>query len=198
MKNTIQILVASSNQRKRKELISMLKPMGIKVVTPEGLGGIPEIKETGKTFEENATLKAVQIAKLKKIHVFADDSGLEVEALDNRPGVLSARYAGPNASDRDRIKKLLSEMEGKTNRKARFVSVVAIADPNGEVKTFRGEVRGQIINEPRGSFGFGYDPIFVPDGYTKTFAELPEELKNQISHRANAIKLACKFLGELL
>ena len=127
------------------------------------------------------------------VPAFADDSGLEVEALDGRPGVYSSRYAD---SDPERIAKLLKELEGKDNRRARFVCSISIAF-NGEIiETFEGEVKGTITLAPRGNGGFGYDPVFQPDGYDQTFGELPQEVKNKISHRANAFKKAMDFVDE--
>ena len=124
------------------------------------------------------------------IPVFADDSGLEVRALGGAPGVLSARYAGLGASDADLVNKLLRALAGVPDRAARFVCVIAVATPDGDCKTFRGEIKGQILDTPKGESGFGYDPIFVPDGYSLTFAELTPDIKNKISHRAQALKLA--------
>ncbi|HJO94229.1 MAG TPA: XTP/dITP diphosphatase [Victivallales bacterium] len=192
-----KLLIASNNLHKIKELAQILKYTGLDVISPKEIGGIPEVDETGTTFEENATLKAVETAKFSNMHVFADDSGLEVEALNNNPGVYSARYAGPDATDLDRIKKLLGKLSGIKNRKARFVCVIAISSPNGEVKTFRGEITGTIIDETRGSNGFGYDPVFLPDGYDKTFAELDSNIKNRISHRANALSKAITELKKI-
>ena len=124
---------------------------------------------------------------------FADDSGLEVEALEGRPGIFSARYA---PTDKERIAKLLEELKDKENRRARFVCAIAIAI-NGEViETFEGEVKGSIVDAPRGADGFGYDPIFLPDGYAQTFGEMPQELKNRISHRAAAFKMALNFVED--
>jgi non-canonical purine NTP pyrophosphatase (RdgB/HAM1 family) len=198
MKKQKQLLIASNNQHKIKELKSILLPLNINVISPDEIGGIPEVEETGNTFEENASLKAIEIAKLKNIYVFADDSGLEVEALNWRPGIYSARYAGPKANDLDRINKLLGELGDKQTRKARFVCVIAISDPKGNVKTFRGEAYGQILFSPVGTSGFGYDPVFQPDGYDKTFAELQSEIKNSISHRANAMKKALPELKKIV
>jgi XTP/dITP diphosphohydrolase len=198
MKKQMRLLVASNNQHKIKELKSILSPFGIKVISPDEIGGIIEVEETGCTFEENAVLKVVTIAELKNSYVFADDSGLEVEALNWRPGIYSARYAGPGASDLDRINKLLAELGDEKNRRARFVCVIAISDPEGNVKTFRGEVCGHILYSPRGASGFGYDPVFQPDGYNKTFAELQSEIKNNISHRANAMKKALPELKKIV
>lgn len=187
----MRLLVASNNIKKLEELKAIATPMGIEAIPPAEAGGIDEVDETGSTFEENALLKAKSASTKTQLTAIADDSGLEVEALGGRPGVLSARYAGPNASDADRISKLLFELrEEATNRHARFVCVIAIARPGGHLKTFRGEVAGRIIYSPRGTSGFGYDPVFVPTGYELTFAELPANIKNMISHRANALKLA--------
>jgi len=192
-----KLLIASSNKHKIEELKHILKNTGIIVISPDEVGGIPDVEETGLTFEENASLKAVQISKLKGCHVFADDSGLEVEALDWRPGIYSARYAGPEATDRDRIEKLLKELADKSNRNARFVCVIAISDKDGSVTTYRGEVYGQILYSAKGTAGFGYDPVFMPTGYNKTFAELCSDEKNKISHRAMAMLKALPELKSL-
>lgn len=189
------LLIASNNKHKITELKKILENSNFKVISMSEAGFCHEIDETGTTFEENAILKAKAIALEKHTFVFADDSGLEVEALDNRPGVYSARYAGDGASDRDRIDKLLGELKGKTNRKARFVCVIAISAPNGQVETFRGEVHGKIVDDPKGSHGFGYDPVFVPDGFSQTFAELGAEIKNKISHRAKATQKMLKAIS---
>ena len=197
MKNQIRLLIASFNQHKIKELKTILSPLNISVISPQEIGEIPEVDETGATFEENAVLKAVQTARFTKTYVFADDSGLEVESLDWRPGIYSARYGGPNATDLDKIKKLLGELGDNENRNARFVCVIAISDSKGKVETFRGEIYGKIIHSPSGKQGFGYDPIFQPNGYDKTFAELKSEIKNSISHRARALQKALPSLKKL-
>ncbi|HBM15269.1 MAG TPA: non-canonical purine NTP pyrophosphatase [Lentisphaeria bacterium] len=189
------LIIASNNKHKISELKSILSGSGFKVITMAEAGFFHNIEETGNTFEENAVLKARSIALQKHTFVFADDSGLEVEALDYRPGVYSARYAGEGASDMDKINKLLHELKGKTNRRARFVSVIAISRPDGSVDTFRGEVHGKIIDAPRGINGFGYDPVFVPEGYDKTFAELEEAIKNSISHRAKSTAKMLKVIS---
>ncbi|MEI6055240.1 MAG: XTP/dITP diphosphatase [Lentisphaerota bacterium] len=186
MRDKKTLLIASNNKHKIIELKKILENSDFKVISMSEAGFCHEIEETGTTFEENAVLKAKAIALEKHTFVFADDSGLEVEALDNRPGVYSARYAGDGASDSDRIKKLLGELKDKTNRNARFVCVIAISTPDGKVEIFRGEVRGKIIDYPKGENGFGYDPVFVPEGFTQTFAELESEVKNKISHRGKA------------
>ena len=193
----MRLLVASGNKKKLAELRSIAEPLGIDVVSPDAVGGLDEVEETGSTFEENAALKARAAFDKTGIPAFADDSGLEVEALGWRPGVLSARYAGLDATDADRVRKLLGELNGVANRRARFVCVIAIAEGSGVVKTFRGEVNGRIIDTPRGSSGFGYDPVFVPDGHERTFAELPSEVKNGMSHRGNALRAALPELRRL-
>ena len=153
----------------------------------------PGVEEDGATFRENAAKKALAACKYCDVPAFADDSGLEVEALDGRPGIYSSRYA---ATDAERIAKLLGELKGAENRRARFVCAIAIAI-NGEViETFEGEVRGRIVEAPRGADGFGYDPVFQPDGYEQTFGEMAQELKNRISHRAAAFKLALNFVED--
>ena len=186
MNESKTLIIASNNKHKIEELKKILAHSMFKVMSMSEAGFCHEIEETGQTFEENAILKARSIALEKHTFVFADDSGLEVEALDYRPGVYSARYAGEGASDSDRINKLLRELSAHSNRKARFVCAIAISTPDGKVETFRGEVYGMIIDHPRGKNGFGYDPVFVPEGYDKTFAELESEVKNKISHRAKA------------
>jgi XTP/dITP diphosphohydrolase len=188
------LIIASNNKHKISELKKIFSTSEFNVISMAEAGFSHDVEETGKTFEENAILKARSIALEKHTFVFADDSGLEVEALDFRPGVFSARYAGKDASDLDRINKLLGELKDKSNRKARFVCVIAISKPDGSVETFRGEVYGNIINEPRGKNGFGYDPVFVPEGYDKTFAELPSDIKNSISHRARASEKMLKYI----
>jgi XTP/dITP diphosphohydrolase len=197
MQEQFKLLVASKNKKKIKELKEILEPAGMKVLTSDDIGELPDVEETGKTFEENAILKASEIARLTDNYVFADDSGLEVEALNNAPGIYSARYAGDGASDQDRIDKLLKELGSSLNRNARFVCVIAISDKNGNAQTFRGEVYGRIIEKQRGCSGFGYDPVFVPNGYNETFAELSSEIKNKISHRGNALKKAFAELKKI-
>jgi XTP/dITP diphosphohydrolase len=148
--------------------------------------------ESGTSFEENAKLKAMAVSKKLPGLVIADDSGLEVEALGGAPGIHSARYAGVNASDKEKIAKLLGQLakvDTKSDRRrARFCCVLAVAREGRVLATFEGVVEGKIAERPRGSHGFGYDPIFIPDGFEESFAELPEEVKNNISHRARAIR----------
>jgi XTP/dITP diphosphohydrolase len=154
------------------------------------VGGIPEVEETGATFTENAVLKACTVAAAAGHVAFADDSGLEVLALNGEPGIQSARYAGPGASDGDKMAKLLARLGDATDRRARFVCVLAVATPAGLIGTVEGEVRGHITRAPRGTGGFGYYPLFVPEGYHRTLGELEPSVKARISHRANAVAAA--------
>ncbi|OQA78937.1 MAG: Non-canonical purine NTP pyrophosphatase [Lentisphaerae bacterium ADurb.Bin242] len=192
----LKILAATSNKHKVIEFKAAFAPLLKKMtlLTQDDIPGFPEVSETGSSFEENAMIKARAASAYADMPAFSDDSGLEVAALDGAPGIFSARYAGDNASDADRIAKLLADMQGQTNRRARFVCVIALAYRGIDVKTFRGEVNGEIIREPRGSFGFGYDPVFVPDGYKKTFGELGPEVKDRISHRAQALEKIVAFI----
>ncbi|WP_430413285.1 RdgB/HAM1 family non-canonical purine NTP pyrophosphatase [Feifania hominis] len=174
---------------KLKEIRDMLAPLQIEVLSMADAGIHAEIEETGTTFEENAMLKAKGVMELSGLPAIADDSGLAVEALDGAPGIYSARYGGEGASDLDRIQKLLHNMEGKDDRRAKFVSALAFAAPDGREFVVRGECHGVLLHEPRGELGFGYDPIFYDETYRQTFGEMDPGLKNSISHRANAMKL---------
>lgn len=187
------IVVATTNAHKVGEYRKLLADQNVELKSLLDYPGFPEVEENGETFAENAAIKALAACKYCDVPAFADDSGLEVEALDGRPGVYSSRYAD---SDPERIAKLLKELEGCENRKARFVCAISIAF-NGEViETFEGEVRGTITLEPKGEGGFGYDPVFLPDGYDQTFGELPPDIKNKISHRAMAFKKAMEFVED--
>ena len=187
------IVVATTNAHKVEEYKKLLADQDVELKSLLDYPGFPDVEENGKTFAENAAIKALAACKYCDVPAFADDSGLEVEALDGRPGVYSSRYAD---SDPERIARLLGELEGKENRRARFVCAISIAI-NGEViETFEGEVKGTITAAPRGDGGFGYDPVFQPDGYDQTFGELPADVKNKISHRANAFKKAMQFVED--
>lgn len=192
----LQLLAATSNKNKIREFQEMFDGTDNKVtiVSPATFGGLPEIIEDGATFEENSAIKAKEASRYADMAAFADDSGLVVEALNGEPGINSARYAGPDASDAQRIEKLLENMKGKTNRKAKFVCVISLAYRGNLAAQFRGEVSGIITDAPRGENGFGYDPVFIPDGYDKTFAELGAEVKDSISHRGKAFALAADFV----
>lgn len=191
------LLLGTRNRGKVKEITSILEDSGWSFCSLQEVEDIESPEENGETYADNAILKARFYAAATGQFALADDSGLEVEALGGAPGVLSARYAGENASDADRRELLLSELAniGNKQRRARFVSVVAITDPDGRVlNVSEGICEGTIASAPRGTGGFGYDPLFVPDGYEQTFAELPSDLKNRISHRGIALIKTANFL----
>ncbi len=179
-----KIVLASNNKHKVEEIQSILK--NIQIVTLDEIGFTEEIDEIANTFEGNAMLKAITVFDETQLPVFADDSGLEVEALNGAPGVFSKRYVGTGESE-DNIAKLLNNLKEVTNRKAQFRTVLCFFDGKKE-HYFEGIIRGTIIHEKRGTGGFGYDPVFVPKGYDKTFAELGSKIKNSMSHRALAIQ----------
>lgn len=183
-----QLIIATKNKGKAKEFKDFFAPYAIEAVSlldlPET---IPDIVETGTTFAENAALKAETIATMMEIPVLADDSGLIIDALDGRPGIYSARYAGEAKNDQNNIDKVLQELEETKKRSARFVCVLAIARPKQETAFYKGICEGSIAVLPIGTNGFGYDPIFIPEGFTKTIAQLAPDEKNSISHRKNAI-----------
>ena len=195
-----RLLIATRNRGKLQEIRDLLEALPLELIDLNSFPAIASIPETGCTFAENASLKAMGYAAEAVVMTLADDSGLEVEALEGAPGVLSARYAGDGASDSERVEKLLSQLRNIDvgNRAARFVSVVAIADLSGAILNIsNGVCKGAIADAPRGTSGFGYDPIFVPEGFDRTFAELTPLEKNQISHRARALKGATDFLRSL-
>ena len=189
---TRKIVFATNNQHKLDEIRKITEGK-IEILSLNDIGSHDEIEETGSTLEENALIKARFIKNKCGYDCFAEDTGLEVEALGNAPGVYSARYAGDACRDEDNIKKLLDNLKGIANRKARFRTVIALL-MNNEEYFFEGEIKGHIIDEKRGFAGFGYDPIFVPEGYDQTFAELGEEIKNRISHRSIATQKLVDFL----
>jgi XTP/dITP diphosphohydrolase len=152
-----------------------------------------KVKETGKTFEENAVKKAKAVSRADGGIAIADDSGLEVKCLNGRPGVRSARFAGPKPTSQKLCKKLLKVMKNCKDRSAQFVCVIAVVYPDGRTKTIRGVCKGKIIDEMRGKNGFGYDPVFVPRGYRKTFAEMKPSMKNKLSHRGKALRKLIKI-----
>lgn len=184
-----EILVATGNSGKVRELEKLLANSPFKLRSLRDFSILPEPEETGATFVENARLKARYYALYTGIPTLADDSGLEVEALDGAPGIYSARYAGVGATDRERIEKLLVDMEKADlkTRAARFVCAIAFVNDSGEIKyTAEGICPGKIASAPRGRNGFGYDPVFIPEGFSGTFGELSDDIKQQISHRARA------------
>lgn len=195
----MRLLVATRNQKKKKELKALLKGLDIKVITLEDVKTVPLIRENGRTFEENAVKKAVKTAKYTGCLTIADDSGLEVKALNGAPGVFSARFAGRAKSDlrnNEKLLRLLKDMP-KSERKARFVCVIAVADESGLLKVIKGTAGGYIADDKHGNCGFGYDPVFIPGGFDKTFAQLGPKVKNKISHRAKALGRARMFLKKL-
>jgi len=194
------LLIATHNQGKRRELEDMLSDLPYRLISLSEYPEIQPIAEIGNTFTENACMKAQGYAQQTRLLTLADDSGLEVHALGGAPGVRSARYAGEGALDEARTTKLLGEMTPFTGarRKARFVCVIALSDAAGSIlHTATGVCEGQIAEKPSGTGGFGYDPIFLPDGYGQTFAELSASTKNQISHRASALAQTHNFLRVL-
>ncbi|HYY59202.1 MAG TPA: RdgB/HAM1 family non-canonical purine NTP pyrophosphatase [Pyrinomonadaceae bacterium] len=192
-----ELLIATRNPGKVSEIESLIGPLPLRLRSLAEFPLTQEVEETGSTFEENAAIKARDYAAQTGCWTLADDSGLEVEALGGAPGVLSARYGGAGATDAERIELLLDALARTLDaeRRARFVCVVAIADSTAKLcALYTGACEGRISHAPRGRGGFGYDPIFVPDGYDKSFGELPPEIKQSISHRARALKAALPFL----
>jgi XTP/dITP diphosphohydrolase len=187
-----KIVFASSNAHKLDEIRPLL-PDGFELLSLKDIEFDGDVEETGKTFEDNAALKANAIFDAKGVLCFADDSGLEVEVLDGKPGVKSARYAGVPSNDANNVQLLLDNLRGRKNRKAAFKTVVCLRF-DSKTFFFEGTVKGQITEEPRGSNGFGYDPVFVPDGFNTTFAEMTMEEKNSISHRKAAVTKMVEFL----
>ena len=183
-----ELIFASHNKGKIAEIRQILTPLNIKVISSDEID-LPDVEETGTTFEENAALKAVSIAKLRGVACLADDSGLCVNALNGRPGVYSARYA-PDRNFDKAMDMLLKEIDNTNNsdRSAYFACVMALGYPDGTYKCFEGRVDGFITKQKQGSSGFGFDPVFAPLGYDKTFAELGAEIKNTMSHRARALE----------
>jgi len=191
----MKIVFASNNKNKIEEIQSML-PETIQIVSLESIGCLEEILETAATIEGNAILKANYITQKYGFDCFADDTGLEVDSLNGEPGVYSARYAGEQRNAEDNMNQLLGELSDKPNRKAQFKTVIAL-NFQGKQHLFTGIASGEITLEKMGTGGFGYDPIFKPNGYENTFAELSLEIKNEISHRGKATKLLLEFLEKL-
>ena len=188
----MKIVFATHNNNKLAE-VKKLVPENIDLLSLHDIGCNEEIVETSDTIEGNAKQKAEFVSKKYQVTCFADDTGLEVESLNNEPGVKSARYAGEQKSANDNMDKLLKELNGKTNRAARFKTVIALCINNSTI-LFEGIITGTIIHKKQGDKGFGYDPLFVPDGYNETFAELPLSVKNKISHRAIAMEKLIQYL----
>ena len=187
-----KMVVATNNAHNLKEIAAILG-QEIELLSLKDIQCFADIPETADTLEGNARQKAMYIYENYGMDCFADDTGLEVEALGGAPGVFSARYAGEGHDSEANMQKLLKELAGKENRKAQFRTVICLIR-NGKEHLFEGIVKGEIIQEKRGGEGFGYDPIFVPEGYDLTFAELGDDVKNTISHRARAVEKLCQFL----
>jgi len=194
-----KLVLASHNKGKLKEFAALLAPLGVEVVSAGELD-ISEPEETGLTFHENAQLKAHHSAKASGLPALSDDSGLVIEALDGAPGIYSARWAGKTKDFNiafERIKKELTEKGEALEARAYFISVISLAMPDGSCIDLEGRIYGTLTFPPRGDMGFGYDPIFVPEGYDKTFAEISPELKNRISHRARAFEKFLEYITSL-
>ncbi len=189
----MQLVFASNNKNKIRE-IQLLVPNSIQILSLEDIGCLADIPETADTIEGNAILKANYVTEQFGYNCFADDSGLEIDALNGEPGVYSARYAGEPKDDHKNIEKVLENLQNETNRKANFKTVICL-NLNGEQQLFTGIIDGKIIHEKIGTNGFGYDPIFVADGYDKTFAELSIEEKSSVSHRGKAVRQLVHFLS---
>lgn len=188
-----KLVLASQNPHKIEEMQQILSPLGIEVLSAKDFPDLKEVIEDRPTLKGNALKKARYVSQETQLPALSDDTGLEVEALNGRPGVYSARYAGRNASYQDNVLKLLGELDGRSNRAAQFRTVVALVDEDRQY-TFEGVCKGEIITEQKGDKGFGYDPVFMPEGYEKTFAELDSSIKNAISHRGRAVQKLVDFL----
>lgn len=184
----MKLILASGNRGKLREFREILEPLGVEIVSQKEAGYDLDVDETGSTFEENAYLKAAAICAASGLPAVADDSGLCVDALDGAPGVHSARFGGGKSwTDAQKYMYLLEKLAGVSDRAAKFVSCVCCVFPNGDVLRARGECPGRILELPEGNGGFGYDPVFAPEGYEGSFASLGEDVKNRISHRARAL-----------
>ena len=188
----MKIVFATGNRGKLREAAEILGE-GFEIITPADLGVTEDIPETGETLKENSIMKAQYLYQKFGCNCFADDTGLEVEALGGAPGVHTARYATEGHDTDANTRKLLHELEGVKNRKARFRTIVSLIE-NGVEHQFEGIVNGEITEYKKGEKGFGYDPVFIPEGYTETFAELGVDVKNQVSHRSRAIAKLCEYL----
>ncbi len=194
----MKLILATGNKGKVREFRAILEPLGYEIVSQGELGLDLNVEETGETFEENAFLKADAVLKATGHAAVADDSGLCVEALNGAPGVHSARYGGGKAwTDQQKYEYLLSQLEGVTDRRAKFVSCIVCLFPDGRRISVRGECPGRILDAPAGAAGFGYDPIFAPEGYDESFGQLGPEVKNTLSHRARALAALAERLKEI-
>lgn len=190
-----RLVFATNNAHKLEEVREVVKDT-FEILSLKDINCNEDIDETGTTLEENALIKARYVKEKYGYDCFGDDTGLEVDALNGAPGVYSARYAGGDHDSKANIRKLLKELDNISDRKAQFRSVVALII-DGKEYLFEGKIKGSIITEEKGTAGFGYDPIFMPEGYNQTFAELGNEIKNDVSHRALAVKALCQFLKSI-
>jgi XTP/dITP diphosphohydrolase len=191
-----RLVLATRNQHKVREISELLSGTGVVVLSFHDFPDLPDVEEDGATLEANAVKKAATIASVTGLPALADDTGLEVDALDGAPGVVSARYAGPGATYEDNNRKLLRALAGvpPSRRTASFRCVVALAVPGSAVRTIEGRTEGVILEEPRGGRGFGYDPIFLPNGHDRTYAEMDAAEKNAVSHRGKAVRAAVELV----
>jgi len=194
----MKLVIATRNRHKLDEIRAIFNLPGLDLLSSFDFPDIPDVEETGSTFAENAELKARALARATGMWAMADDSGLVVDALGGAPGIYSARFAGEPVSYAANNKKLMQLMHNQSNRRARFRCALALVSPDGELFAIEGSCEGAIIDELRGAEGFGYDPLFVPEGEMMTFAEMPADRKNQISHRARALAAAAKAWKPLL
>ncbi len=192
------LVVATRNKGKKKEIENVLKDFPVIIKDLDDFGPIPEVEEDGDTFDDNAYKKASFTARVLGFPALADDSGLIVDALNGEPGVYSARYAGVNATDQENLEKLLEEIKGKNNRKASFQCVLSLAIPTGAALTYEASCEGEILSEPVGDNGFGYDPVFYFPKFEKTFAQLTIEEKGSVSHRGKALQDMASEFGKVL
>ena len=190
-----RLVLATRNAGKVDELRALLSDLPIDLIPADALDAPPDVEEDADTLDGNARKKAEAFHALTGLPALADDTGLEVAALDGAPGVHTARFAGPNATSADNKRHLLERLDGIHNRRARFRTVAALVESNGTVHTFEGTCPGTITTAPRGEGGFGYDPLFLPKGYDQTFAEMPPDTKNEISHRRKALDAVRQFLA---
>jgi len=194
----MKLLIATRNPHKLEEIRAILCIPSLELVDMDAFPSVPEVEENGETFEANAVKKAATVARASGMWALADDSGLEVQALDGEPGVRSARYAGEPVNYEANNSKLLAALDGRADRAARFRCVIALSDPTGACQVVEGRCAGRIVESRRGLNGFGYDPLFAPDGHDMTFAEMTGDVKNSMSHRSSALKKARERWGGLL
>jgi XTP/dITP diphosphohydrolase len=198
MPDPMKLVIATRNAHKLGEIRALLDQPDVQLLSALDFPDLPDVVEEGATFAENAVKKAVTLSAATGCWALGDDSGLEVDALGGAPGVFSARYAGEPTDYHANNQKLLRNLAGQTNRRARFVCALALSSPTGTHRRVEGECPGTILESPRGAGGFGYDPLFVPDGFQQSFAEMHPELKNAISHRGRALALARAAWRDLL